>query len=80
MNCCCSFVSTWKVPGKDEHNNEVSYFINVCGNVDDDNAPADCNKKAQLCMDNTPWHVRSKNFYYEGMFHLNTWLGSRKVQ
>ena len=35
-------------------------------------APKDCNNKVQLCKDNTPLHVQSKKFYYEGMFHLNT--------
>jgi len=72
MNCCRSFVSTWQVAGKNENNKPVSYFINVCGKVDDDNAPASCNKKAQLCVDDAPLHVQSKKFYFEGMFHLNT--------
>lgn len=52
----------------------MSYFINVCGNVNDDNAPEECNNKdeVQLCFGKTPLHVKSKTFYYEGMFHLNT--------
>lgn len=50
----------------------MSYFINVCGNIDDVKAPQDCNKKAQLCMGNNPLHVQSRTFYYEGMFHLYT--------
>jgi len=59
--------------GKDEKNKPVSYFINVCGFVDDDTTPVDCNnKKVQLCVDDRPWHLLSKKFYYEGMFHLNT--------
>ena len=66
------FVSTWKVAGKDENNKGVSYLINVCGKVGDGIAPKDCNNKVQLCKDNTPLHVQSKKFYYEGMFHLNT--------
>ena len=72
--CFSSFVSTWKVAGKDENNKDVSYFINVCGNVDDDSAPKDCKNKenVQLCFRNTPLHVQSKTFYYEGMVHLNT--------
>ena len=36
-------------------------------------APKDCtDNKVQLCKDQTPLHVQSRKFYYEGMFHINT--------
>ncbi|KAL9969231.1 hypothetical protein ACROYT_G021424 [Oculina patagonica] len=62
---------TWNVAGKDESNNDISYYITVCGNLDKDVPCKGSDDAASLCWDGKPYHVKSRTFYYEdSMFSL----------